>query len=102
MEDKVYSEPWKARLLIFWKELGSLRAKKTVIFGYRPDVRAHMFSDHGDYIDFLAREWWTGMMHTHRAARLASITLGITGYSMLAVPSLDIVQAVLRDISSSL
>lgn len=57
MEADVYSEQWKARLPTFWKAFGGLRGEKPVISGYRPDVRARMFSDHGDYIHFLAREW---------------------------------------------
>ena len=102
MEEQVYSDDWKPRLPIFWMIFDSPRAKKNLVSGYRTDVRVQMFSKHGDYIDFLAREWWTGMMHTFRVARLASMSLGITGYILLAVPTLDISQAVLRDILTSL
>lgn len=56
-----------------------------------------MFSEHSDYIHFLAREFWLGTMHTFRGARLASMLMGIFGYIMLAVPTLDIAQAVFID-----
>lgn len=101
MEEQVFSDRWRPRSPFFWKILGDIRAQKTVISGYRPDARSRMFSDHGDYIHFLAREWWTGMMHTFRGARLASMAFGITGYILLAIPTLDIFQAVLRDILTS-
>jgi len=55
-----------------------------------------MFSKHGDYIGFLTREWWEGMMHTHRPARIFSLAFGVGGYFMLAIPTLDVAQAVLR------
>ena len=102
MEKHVCSDDWKPRSPFFWEVLGQFRTKKPVVSGYRPDSRSAMFSKHGDYIHFLAREWWTGMMHTYRGARLASMLLGITGYLMLAVPTFDIMQAVLLDILTSL
>lgn len=54
-----------------------------------------MFATHGDYIRFLVREWWEGMMHTRRPARICSLTFGVGGYVMLAIPTVDIAQAVL-------
>ena len=101
MEEQVFSDHWKPRTPFFWIVLDKIRSKKLIVSGYRPDVRAAMFSKHGDYIQFLAREWWIGMMHTFRGARLASMILGITGYILLAVPTFDISQAVLRDILTS-
>jgi len=102
MEEQVFSEHWKPRSPFFWMVHDSIRSKKPLVSGYRPDARAQMFSKHGDYIHFLAREWWAGMMHTSRGARLASMLLGITGYILLAFPTFDISQAVLRDILTSL
>ncbi len=61
-----------------------------------------MFADRGDYISFLVREWWTGEMHTFRAARFASLFLGVTGVILLAIPTLDISQAVVRNVFLSL
>lgn len=98
IEERVYSESWVERTEAFWIVLGKQRSKKHLISGFRPDVRAHMFSKHGDYIGFLAREWWVGMMHTYKPARICSLVLGVLGYAMLAVPTLDIAQAVLRHI----
>jgi hypothetical protein len=96
IEDSVHSESWVERTEAFWTVLGRRRSKKPVVSGYRPDVRSQMFSKHGDYIGFLAREWWEGMMHTNRPARICSLVFGIGGYAMLAVPTLDVAQAVLR------
>jgi hypothetical protein len=36
------------------------------------------------------------MMHTYRPARICSLVFGVGGYAMLAVPTLDIAQAVLH------
>lgn len=96
MEADVYSEGWRPRLEIFWVFLDSLRTKP-ILQGYRTDVRGHMFRKHGDYISFLAREWWVGMMHRSRPARLSALALGTAGYVLLAIPTIDIAQAVLWD-----
>lgn len=102
MEEQVFSDHWKPRSPLFWMVRDSIRPKRPIVSGFRSDVRPQMFSKHGDYIDFLAREWWVGMMHTSRGARLASMFLGITGYILLAFPTFDISQAVLWDILTSL
>lgn len=98
IEEWVHSESWVERTEAFWTVLGKQRSKKPVVSGFRPDFRADMFSKHGDYIGFLAREWWVGMMHTYKPARIISLMLGVLGYLMLAVPTIDIAQAVLRHI----
>lgn len=98
IEEEVHSKSWIERTDAFWVVLGQRRSKKPVVSGYRPDVRAYMFKKHGDYIGFLAREWWEGMMHTYRPARICSFAFGIVGYAMLAIPTLDIAQAVLREL----
>ncbi|MDF1709694.1 MAG: hypothetical protein P1U72_16490, partial [Paracoccaceae bacterium] len=96
IEQRVHSQSWTERTDTFWVVLGDRRSRRPLVSGYRPDARAHMFSKHGDYIGFLAREWWEGMMHTHRPARICSLMFGVGGYAMLAIPTLDIAQAVLR------
>ena len=96
IEDRVHTESWIERTAAFWEVLGKRRSKKPVVSGYRPDVRVQMFSKHGDYISLLAREWWDGMMHTYRPARICSLAFGVGGYTMLAIPTLDVAQAVLR------
>lgn len=96
IEERVHSQSWTERTDAFWTVLGERRSKKPLVSGYRPDARAQMFSKHGDYIGFLAREWWEGMMHTHRPARICSLVFGVWGYAMLVIPTLDIAQAVLR------
>ncbi len=96
LEENVHSESWKERTEAFWLVLGQNRSKKSLVSGYRPDSRMAMFSKHGDYIGFLAREWWFGMMHTYRPARISSAVCGVVGYLLLAFPTLDIAQAVLR------
>jgi hypothetical protein len=96
IEAQVFAETWIPRESTFWIMLGN-RRKSAVLAGYRPDVRSNMFGKHGDYIHLLAREWWAGMMHVSRWARIASLVFGITGYVLLAVPAIDIAQAVFRD-----
>lgn len=102
MEEEVFSERWKPRISPFWSVFGSTRSRKKVVSGYRQDVRAHMFDKHGDYINFLAREWWAGQMHTYRIIRILSLVLGCIGYFLLALPTLDISQAVLADMFNNL
>lgn len=98
METQVFSDHWKPRFPLFWKVHDTFRSKKPLVSGYRPDVRMRMFRDRGDYISFLAREWWTGEMHIFRAARIASLSLGFSGIVFLAIPTQDITQAVIGDV----
>ena len=100
MELQVYSDSWKPRNSIFWTARGITR-QEPILSGFRPDTRSYLLSEYGDYISFLAREWWTGMMHTFRPARIASLVFGVSGYILLAVPTVDIAQAVIRDILTS-
>ncbi|SLN63642.1 hypothetical protein [Ruegeria meonggei] len=79
LEAQVFSDHWKPRLPLFWKVHDKFRNKKPVVTGYRPDMRNAMFNAHGDYINYLSREWWTGEMHTFRLARVVSLSLGIAG-----------------------
>lgn len=95
IEKQVYAKNWAKRTEAFWVVLGKPRSNKPVVSGFRPDARAFMFSEHSDYINFLAREWWAGSMHTYRLARVSSGVLGGVGYLLLAIPTLDIAQAVL-------
>lgn len=98
MEAQVFSDHWKPRLPLFWKVRDKFRNKKPLVSGYRSDVRTFMFEKHGDYISYLSREWWTGEMHTFRLARFVSLSLGVVGVFLLAIPTLDITQAVVRDV----
>lgn len=96
LEAEVFSPSWKPRIVQFWKYMGHAR-KEPVLSGFRSDARDWMLSKHRDYVKFLAREWWAGMMHTYFPARVISMTMGILGYLLLALPTLDIAQAVIRD-----
>jgi len=98
MEAQVFSDHWKPRLPLFWKVHDKFRSKKPLVSGYRPDVRTYMFNKHGDYISYLSREWWTGEMHKFRLARFVSLSLGVGGIFLLAIPTLDITQAVVKDV----
>ena len=98
MEREVLSDSWTPRTEDFWIVQGQTRARKPVVSGFRPDSRSSMFRERSDYIHFLACEWWAGKMHTFRGARIASVLFGLVGYFLLALPTLDIAQAVTRDI----
>ena len=100
MDEQVHSGDWIERTDSFWIVQGKLRRKETVVSGYRWDARAHMLSKRGDYISLLAREWWLGQVHKARFARIFSLVLGFAGYLFLAIPSLDVAQAVLRNLFS--
>jgi len=96
IEKEGFSEKWRKRTDAFWVVFGKPRSQQPQVSGYRFDARAAMFSKHGDYISFLAREYWVGMMHTYRLARLSSAFFGIVGYLLLTFPTMDVAQAVLR------
>ncbi|NGQ93411.1 hypothetical protein G5V65_21235 [Rhodobacter sp. HX-7-19] len=100
MEAQVFERTWTSRRPDFWSIKDRVRTGPKLA-GFRSDVRSGMLNAHGDYISHLAREWWAGTMHTNRPARLAAITLGLVGYVFLAMPALDISQAVLRDMLSN-
>ena len=102
MDREVHSDKWTPRTEAFWIILGKPRARKTVVAGYRPDARKQMFSDYADYIHLLSREWWRGRMNQFRIARMLTLLLAALGYLFLALPTLDITQAVVRDILSNL
>jgi hypothetical protein len=100
MEAEVFGSSWKPRRHDFWMTRERARSGPKLA-GFRSDVRSVMVNGHGDYISHLAREWWAGTMHTHRPARIMSIAFGTIGYLCLALPTLDISQAVLRDMLST-
>ena len=56
--------------------------------------------EYPDYVRLLAREWWHGQMQTYLGVRLDIFIFSTTGYMLLALPTLDILQAVLRNITS--
>lgn len=102
IEAEVYANSWRERLEAFWIVLEQPRPRKPVISGFRPDLRSKMFNQRGDYISLLVREYWVGMMHTYRFARVASLLCGVVGYLLLTLPTLDIAQAVLRHLLTEL
>lgn len=67
------------------------RFKKEFLIG-RPNMR----SNPSDYIRSISREWWAGQMHNSRALRYTCLSFAVSGFAMLVLPTLDILQAVLR------
>ncbi len=99
LETQVFADSWRPRNTIFRTARGVTR-KGPILSGFRPDTRSYLLGEYGDYISFLAREWWTGMMHTYRPARSAPLVFGVSGYLLLAAPTVDIAQAVIREMLS--
>ena len=60
--------------------------------------KQHLLNNFGEYYRLISREWWLGMMHTRTTTRHAVFLSGVIGYTMLALPTLDIAQAVVRDL----
>jgi len=56
----------------------------------------------GHYIRALAREWWLFQEYTAPKTRYLIWMSCVLGYGMLALPTLDIAQAVLMDIFRSI
>lgn len=104
MEKKVISNGWRLRTPDHLHEDNFLAAKskeKFLIQGFRfkrefmnwPNMRGGT----SEYMRSISREWWAGQMHAAPLARYASFGLAFVGFSMLALPTLDIFQAVLRN-----
>lgn len=98
IEDQVFGDNWRPRLHDFWFVNDSQRPKNRVVSGHRYDARNAMFHQFGDYIDLLSREWWVGQMYSKDGARYIAFSSAVCAYCMLALPSLDILQAVVRDL----
>jgi len=98
-EADVLSDDWQARSPVFWEDIkdpGKIRQRKMRISGFRD--RNFLMKEHTDYVRILAREWWTGEVHRKKPIRVVSVMLCLTGYTMLALPTFDIAQAVIRDL----
>ncbi|MEC8293565.1 MAG: hypothetical protein VX083_08725 [Pseudomonadota bacterium] len=104
MDRAVMSETWIQRTPDTLHEdsyLDVRNSKSTGTLGFRFKQELignnrHMRSGAPEYIRSIAREWWAGEMHNFPILRYACLAFAISGFSMLALPSLDILQAVLR------
>lgn len=102
LEQDVLSEAWIFRTPhLVGTRYTSVRSRKARIGGLNP----HSFpqqrrTDFREYIQLIAREWWHGQMHSHFFARLICLVSGFVGFGMLSFSTLDIAQAVIRDVFS--
>ncbi|PHO03542.1 hypothetical protein CSC82_11780 [Rhodobacteraceae bacterium 4F10] len=64
--------------------------------------RNYALEERHEYVRALAREWWCRQMHSRKIFRYLIVLFSVFGFLFLAIPSLDISQAVLRDVLNSL
>lgn len=62
--------------------------------------KRYITREYPDYVRLLAREWWHGQMHTFCFFRMSILFFAAVGYLLLALPTLDILQAVVFNIAS--
>lgn len=100
LEQDVLSEGWVFRTPHFANSrYSSARTKQSRINGLNPNSFPNQrITQEKDYIQLVAREWWHGQMHSRFVARLVCLVFGVVGFGMLSISTLDIAQAVIRDI----
>jgi len=101
IEKQVISDSWVIRSNLFNEDGGTgfsyIKDKKTSrISGF--NNRQYLMRERSEYIRNIAREWWAGQMHSRWIARYACLLFAVVGYLMLFIPTLDILQAVIRDL----
>lgn len=99
IERDICSDGWQMRSpLVLTDRTGQLRLKQSIPRLQGIFERINLVKGHPDYIRALAREWWLGAVHTKRIFRIVTFFSCLTGYLMLSLPTIDIGQAVLRDL----
>lgn len=105
IERDVMSENWSLRSDEIWNEV-SQRYKGVEEFRSRLNnlklagfqERKFVMGGEPEYVQLISREWWLGEMHSKKPIRILTVMLSTFGYSMLALPTIDIAQAVVRDL----
>lgn len=92
MEQRIKSTNWVKQKDFIWN---AFEAESSQSGPYDPKRGKHFPS--GQHVDLVSREWWAGQMKIRKPARLFCLLSGTVAYSMLLVPTLDILQAVARD-----
>ncbi|MCV6823798.1 MULTISPECIES: hypothetical protein [Halocynthiibacter] len=59
-----------------------------------------LLRNHEIRIRLLAREYWASENNSRKLARVVTLFLALGGFVMLSIPSIDIIQAVIRDLLS--
>ncbi len=99
LENSVFEKNYRQRtpLLVEDEQNSSfLKSDRRPARGHRN--KKHLFREYSEYVRAVSREWWVGQMHTGWLARRLVFVLCLLGYLMLALPALDISQAVIRDL----
>ena len=99
IETDVIQEDWIHRTPLLFEDerffsIVETRVSRAAGFQRKEDL-VHRYRE---YIRAMAREWWVGQMHSHWLARRVSLFACVVGYALLAIPTMDIAQAVLRDL----
>lgn len=102
LERDVMDANWQKRLGLFWFPSQGARKRESRVQGFREDLRPKFLTEFRDYIDQASREWWIGQMNSRPFSRYAAMVFGCLGYLLLAIPTIDIAQAVIADILSEM
>ena len=98
LEAQLSNRTWNFRtpLIVCNENFASFLNKKR-LNGFRETIpRRDLLEPHQDYVSALSREWWIGQMHTLWLCRWLTLASCSIGYLMIAIPSCDIAQAVVR------
>ncbi|WP_170549603.1 hypothetical protein [Ruegeria atlantica] len=99
LENSILGGAWTHRTPLLCKDerfMFSLNKVGPRLAGFR--YKNRLISDKEEYIRACAREWWVGQMHTRWWARRVALSTGLLGFALLAIPTIDIAQAVLQDL----
>lgn len=100
LEQEVLSTMVPKRLFLMNpKELNEFRLASTL----EPRLqgvtqKSDLLRSYREYISFVAREWWLHKVNSRIYCRIPIFSIAVAGYSMMLLPTSDVIQAVLRDI----
>lgn len=101
IETEVLSEAWKVRTSFAENKVFGPKIIKRQPRLKSLTLLAYLEREDKDYLRLIAREFWVGQIHSHPLARLLTLVICTLGLVMLALPTLDITQAVIIDFISS-
>lgn len=97
LEEAVFNKSWQPRLEAFWRLDVVFRIRETLEGQHATSDPDGFVQRNDEFVRLLAREYWFGQMHINWAARYISLGCGLIGYILLALPTLDVTQAVIRN-----
>ncbi|WP_127558989.1 hypothetical protein [Nioella ostreopsis] len=100
MEQSVFDRDWTPRTLFLSAQ------RKNIERGYPHTLRSGYYStkeelfrkEDEDLFREIAYEWFLNEMNTYQKTRVVTLVFSVLGFLLIFIPSLDVFQAVVRDI----